>query len=152
MKTTNEILYNAGQQLTEANSTLRGLYSLVENNDIKTDDMLYTISGAARSIDAVATDVIDHRNDLEAVATTKKPIEINIDIARPSDIKHNTTKLFVLLAALQRITGSRKYYSEIDHLEDLPHNMEILFDELDALHGMIFEEVVDLEERVGVRK
>ncbi len=154
-QTTKETLYQAGQQLTEVSSTIHTLCHMLENttpDELKYMDQLRWVAlGAARSVDAVANDIIDLKDDLEeTTATTTEPI--NINLARTSDVKDSTTKLLVLLAALQRINGSRKYYSEISFLEDIPHNMETLFNELDALHGMFFEEVVELEERAGVRK
>ncbi len=78
--------------------------------------------------------------------------ETSIDPVRPQNVKQHTDRLMIYITALQRINQSRKYYKEIDHLEDLPHNMDTLFDELDTVYELIFEEIRELEEVAGVRK
>ncbi len=142
--------------MAEAGSTMEIVADVLEaEGKINTENLVWTARGAAELVRKMSYDVGEVRDDIEEKIQGKISVDakpININPARTSDIKHNTTKLFVLLSALQRINGSRKYYSEIGFLEDVPHNMETLFDELDALHGMIFEEVVELEEKSGVRK
>jgi len=142
--------------MAEAGSTMEIVADVLEaEGEIDRENLVWTARGAAELVRKMSYGVGEVRDDIEEKIQGNTPADIkpiSINVALTSSVKQNTTKLFVLLAALQRITGNRKYYSEIDHLEDVPHNMEILFDELDALHGMIFEEVVDLEERTGVRK
>ncbi len=88
----------------------------------------------------------------ETQTTDKRPVEINIDLIQPSSVKCHTDRLMIYSIALQGINQRRKYYSEIDHLEDVPHNIDTLFDELDTVYELIFEEIRELEGVAGVRK
>ena len=50
----------------------------------------------------------------------------------------------ILLSAFKKINESRDYYKSLSHIEDVEHNMERLFTELNTLHGMMFNEDVEL--------
>mgnify|MGYP001420621454 CR=1 FL=1 len=62
-------------------------------------------------------------------------------------IKKGTTRMNVALLALNWITDDKRkeYYSTLDK-EDLPSNMESLFNDLAAIHDILIEGIMELEE------
>ena len=57
-------------------------------------------------------------------------------------IKLNAERLAILSTAFTSITSEqhKKYYSDLDK-EDLAHNIDMLFSELDVLNGMMNENI-----------
>ena len=62
------------------------------------------------------------------------------------DIKKHLNKHGILLSAFQRINQSRDYYKGLDNKEDFEHNMDQLFNELETLNDMMFNEDVELRD------
>ncbi len=61
------------------------------------------------------------------------------------DIKRHLNKHGILLAAFQRINQNRDYYKGLNK-EDFANNMDQLFDELETLYDMMFNEDVELRD------
>lgn len=62
-------------------------------------------------------------------------------------LRQATGRMNVTLLALNWITDDKRkeYYSTLDK-EDLPSNIEALFNDLSMIHTMLIEEVMELEE------
>lgn len=62
-------------------------------------------------------------------------------------IKQATSRMNVALLALNWTTDEKRkeYYSGLSE-QDLPGNIEILFNDLIAMHSMLVEEVMELED------
>lgn len=132
------------QKTAEAVGTLKIIDEFLEENEATFESRtVWALRNAIRNIESATEDALwitDTIEQFEEIKTMNNHTIGNV-------IKQSTSRMNIILLATNWTTDKkrREYYSSLDKA-DLASNIELLFNDLKAMHTMLVDEVMELEE------